>query len=871
MSGSAWLLGGGYPWQTAGDGQSPGASVVASAQQGLSLPARAEGELGLASGDGSLGRLTLPQGVAIDTGTLYLLSESGDEVLRYDPLRQALAALPQVGMQGLSGADRESQVHAPRRFSGASAIATLHGLLFVADPAGRRVQVFDLASLALVAMLDRVGLPVDLASGKDAVYILDGGRGRVFRAPPSCAAVELVVTPRPQPGANPPERIAVDTSGRVYLRHRQHERFELQVFDLSAGVPVSCPHERIADSAQVRSRFDTPQVAMDASGALTAPDSLLDPCGLRRPLPEGARRWKAGNRLYFIDPAAHSLGVLLPDGRLRHRWGPLDANGQAAPDSDQSWLPADGVALGATAWILDQRHQRIYSHHEGDSALRHRFSAPAGLVRHWRRIARGEDGCLLLWDAVADLADRYAPTGEALGTVPLRGVAGQFRQPQVQLPPPPSVQLTRSGVRPAPPSDARSWPPSRYREQGVWISRWLDSELHDCQWHLIELEIASLPPGSAVRLLTRTTNDEPEKRSASPGLPGSWDEMQGFRAAAQPEPGQPTCLHSELLIQSRPGRYLQLRVELTGDGVDTPVVDHVRLRFPRESLLDYLPALYSTMADQQAFLDRLLAIVQTTWAGIEEKVDSFERYLDPDSVPDQDLAWLAQWMDLELEGTWTPQQNRRLLRAMPRLRTRWGTPDGLRDWVRIYLANLAGVDEEALACLGVPAIVESFVERRQLLLNDAGAALGTAQPLWSPSAERRFQVGVFDRLGEVELVSTGDPDTDMLRHYAHGFRVHVPAGLVRTPADEAMLRRAIDAQKPAHATYRLVLTEARFCIGRQSTIGLDTIIAAPGSGALPCPAHPDAPSRTPGPRLGVDTVLAAPRNGGRAGPTRILD
>jgi phage tail-like protein len=620
-------------------------------------------------------------------GRFTQVQAATDQVLRYDALRQSLDPLAHVGMHGLRGAEHETQVNAPRRFSGASAIATLHGLLFVADPGARRVQVFDLHSLALVAILDHVGVPVDLASGPDAVYILDGSRGRVFRAPPSCAAARLVVTPKPQTGGSLPDRIAVDSGGRIYLRHRQYDQFELQVFVLSGALPVSCPRERIAGSAQVRDRFETPAVTMDTAGLLTAPASLLDPCGLRQALPEGARRWKLGTRLYFIDPAARSLCVLLSDGRLRHRWGPLDANGrEVAADSDQAWLPADGVVLCTTAWILDERHQRVYSHHEGDSALRHRFSVPADFVRHWRRIAAGKDGCLLLWDGVADVADRYDPSGAPLGTVLLRSVAGLFQQPLPPQPSWPQVKLTRSGVRPAPAEGGPAWPPARYRQHGIWISRWLDSELYDCQWHVIELEIASLPAGSSVRLRTRTNNEKPAEPSASPGLPGSWDEMQGFTGAAQPEPGKPAGLRTELLVQSRPGRYLQLQVELKGDGPDTPVVDHIRLRFPRESLLDYLPALYSTSPDQQVFLDRLLAIVHTTWAGIEQKVDSFERYLDPDSVPDQDLDWLAEWMDLELEGTWQPEQNRRLLRAMPRLRTRWGTPDGLRDWVRIYLA-----------------------------------------------------------------------------------------------------------------------------------------------------------------------------------------
>ena len=86
-------------------------------------------------------------------------------------------------------------------------------------------------------------------------------------------------------------------------------------------------------------------------------------------------------------------------------------------------------------------------------------------------------------------------------------------------------------------------------------------------------------------------------------------------------------------------------------------------------------------------------------------------------VPDEALPWLAGWLGLTLEGTWTAAQNRRLLRALMALRTTWGTAAGLRAWVRVYIAAFAGIDEGVLEDAGVPGIVESFVERRRLRLN----------------------------------------------------------------------------------------------------------------------------------------------------------
>jgi len=378
----------------------------------------------------------------------------------------------------------------------------------------------------------------------------------------------------------------------------------------------------------------------------------------------------------------------------------------------------------------------------------------------------------------------------------------------------------------------------------------------------------SLPPGSRVRVRTRTSNEresdaEVAANAARVGAFGSWRDTTPLIGPSQPDDSELKPRRVGMLVPSGLGQYIQLQIELSGDAIRTPVVESVRLRFPRESLLQYLPAIYSQPEDQREFLDRFLSIMQATWVDIEREVETFERYLDPDSVPPAAMAYLASWLDLRLEGIWNAEQNRKLLQAMPKLRDRWGTTDGLSAWLRVYLANLAKVEVEALEAAGIPGIVESFVERRRLMLNHEDAArLSAAEGLWSASVERRFQVGVFEQEGEVELVSDPHPETDLFRHYAHSFRVFVPALWVRTAADEALIRRAIELQKPAHTAYELVLVEPRFRIGEQSTLDLDTVIGAPLPASLQCATLDTAPGGPPSHRLGYDTTLACERDNG---------
>ena len=81
---------------------------------------------------------------------------------------------------------------------------------------------------------------------------------------------------------------------------------------------------------------------------------------------------------------------------------------------------------------------------------------------------------------------------------------------------------------------------------------------------------------------------------------------------------------------------------------------------------------------------------------------------------------------------------------------------------------------------------------------------------------------------------------------------------VRSAEDEALLRRALDAEKPAHTVYQLCLVEPRLVVGTSSTVGIDTVVGGVPEIRLRCRGDTDAPpGRPPRGRLGYDTVLAA--------------
>ena len=120
-----------------------------------------------------------------------------------------------IGLAGLEADVPVSTYEKPRRFRSATNIAALGRLLYVADPASHRVQVFDWVTGALVRI--HAGLtPTDVAAGRRGVYVLDAKRARVWLAQARASSLLLVAHVPDRVGRW--TRLAIDRNERLYLR-----------------------------------------------------------------------------------------------------------------------------------------------------------------------------------------------------------------------------------------------------------------------------------------------------------------------------------------------------------------------------------------------------------------------------------------------------------------------------------------------------------------------------------------------------------------------------------------------------------------------------------------------------------------------------
>ena len=271
-------------------------------------------------------------------------------------------------------------------------------------------------------------------------------------------------------------------------------------------------------------------------------------------------------------------------------------------------------------------------------------------------------------------------------------------------------------------------PRSRYVESGSLVTPVFDGSEPGCVWHRLLID-AALPPGTSLAVWSKAA-DEKEGLAIAPWLPEP-DPRARTRGPEIPFVELGPYTSNELLFQQAKGRYLQVKVELLGDGRASPRVRSLRAWFPRFSYLErYLPGVYREDTQSASFLDRYLANVEGMSTALEDRVAAAQVLFSPDSTPAEDLDWLASWFELSLDPLWNESRRRLFLtNAMTFFQAR-GTMRGVEIALRFVLDRC--LDASVYADTRPPAlatarIVESFRTRRT-----PGVVFGDPSELESP-------------------------------------------------------------------------------------------------------------------------------------------
>lgn len=338
---------------------------------------------------------------------------------------------------------------------------------------------------------------------------------------------------------------------------------------------------------------------------------------------------------------------------------------------------------------------------------------------------------------------------------------------------------------------------------GQLLTTAIDSGQPRCRWHRVRVD-ADVPTGTSV-LVAVATNEDPTPAGTRPGPPDS-----GGYPTGPPNSGDwqdAGAASADFLVDQAPGRYLYLRLRLTGDGTATPVVHRIRLDFPRVTSADQLPAVYTQDPAAADFTERFLSLFDAAFEDADRAVERYPALLDPGGVPDEVLPWLGGLLGLVFNPGWDATIRRNLISAAPALYRGRGTLTALTQVINIVF----GVDV---------AISELAADRAWGALNQA-SVLGSTR-LFSPS-QTRFRVG-GSALSSAPIRSFGDPDDDPLTAQANRIQVLVPPAPGRSGPDLAALRALVVSQAPAHTIAEVRPGGLGLVVGVWSAVGVDTAL-----------------------------------------------
>jgi phage tail-like protein len=354
--------------------------------------------------------------------------------------------------------------------------------------------------------------------------------------------------------------------------------------------------------------------------------------------------------------------------------------------------------------------------------------------------------------------------------------------------------------------------------KGRYFSRSLDSAEEGTEWHKFVLD-ADIPANTQVQISYRAADDKQVTvRGSTANLDRYVEEASNLGEEERAQRAAdldaldwsvPAVNAGDALVLEGVGRYLWLRIDLIGGEERAPSIGSLRLDFPRDTYLRYLPAVYQEDEQSRDFLERFLSLFETFFSETEGRISRLARYFDVDSslATGDFLRWLASWLSIPEDKSWSEGQLRELVRRAPELYRQRGTRGGLEAMIEIFTGER-------------PLVVEHFQTD------------GCAQ---SPVAKRAADEGLGQRVQSLEEVYRNLYGTDpycfcvLLKPYRTEAKGETKIVRRLSEEERKAVRRIVDAGKPAHTCAGLLALQPWINLDMHTYLGVNTYLSQPSA------------------------------------------
>lgn len=315
--------------------------------------------------------------------------------------------------------------------------------------------------------------------------------------------------------------------------------------------------------------------------------------------------------------------------------------------------------------------------------------------------------------------------------------------------------------------------------KSIMISRMLDSQEIDMEWHRMMFELhtegfasyeISIYAANSLERKIDDTEDHLERILLDPNLA-----IEEKKKIFQPYLQKKVQNTEDILLHEIKGRYLWFVVETSLQMNQEMEISKIQVYFPRQSWISYLPEIYQS-EDKNMFFERYLAVFQTMYEELNEKIRHVPYLLDVDNTDQEFLAWLANWLDIAESYVWSKEQLRNLLKNAVRLYKIRGTREAVKEFVKLYTNGAE------------PYIVENFEVRKYV-----------------------------DKKNEALL-------DKLYGNNPYQFHVVVKGENVPTTREYQTLIKIIEEVKPAYMDVELIVLKPYIFLDQHTYIGMNSVL-----------------------------------------------